>query len=39
MHLNETGSFGLVGRMFANGPGDWGSIPGGVSPRGVVANM
>ena len=24
---------GLVGRVFANGPGDWGSIPGRVIPK------
>ena len=24
---------GLVGRVFANGPGDWGSIPGQVIPK------
>ncbi len=23
----------LVGRVFANGPGDWGSIPGRVIPK------
>ena len=27
------GSFGLVGRVFANGPGDLGSIPGRVIPK------
>ena len=33
---NKPGSFfirGLVGRMFANGPGHLGSIPGGVIPK------
>ncbi len=24
---------GLMSRMFANGPGDWGSIPGQVIPK------
>ena len=24
---------GLIGRVFANGPGDWGSIPGRVIPK------
>ena len=24
---------GLVGRVFTNGPGDWGSIPGRVIPK------
>ena len=25
--------YSLVGRVFANGPGDWGSIPGRVIPK------
>ena len=27
------GLIGLVGRVFANGPGDWNSIPGQVIPK------
>ena len=26
-------ALGLIGRVFANGPGDWGSIPGRVIPK------
>ena len=31
--VNSTGPLFLVGRVFANGPGDWGSIPGRVLPK------
>ena len=31
IHLNRL--IGLVGRVFANGPGDLGSIPGRVTPK------
>ena len=31
--LYENLLFGLVGRLFTNGPGDWDSIPGWVIPK------
>ena len=33
MHLKRTRFIGLVGRVFANGPGDQGSISGRVIPK------
>ena len=33
MYINDNWAIGLMSRVFNNGPGDWGSIPGQAIPK------